>query len=299
MTQVWGGVEGGGTKFVCLLGSGPDDVLATETIPTTTPDETLGRVADFFARAVGDHTLAALGVASFGPLDLDPASPTYGAITTTPKPGWAGADVVGLLRRRLGVPVAWDTDVNGAALGELRWGAARGLRTAVYYTVGTGIGGGAVVDGRPLHGLLHPEMGHIPIAALADPARSGVCPYHGGGCLEGVASGPALHARAGQPPETLAPDDPIWEDEARYLAFAAAVATLMLSPQRIIFGGGVLRQRHLFPRIHAHFLALLGGYVRSPAVTGHVAEYIVPPLLGERAGPLGALALALDAAPGA
>lgn len=297
MPYVWGGVEGGGTKFVCLLGSGPGDILATETIPTTTPPETLEAVARFFERHVGDRTLAALGVACFGPIDLDPTSSSYGSITTTPKPGWANVDVVGFFRRRLGVPVGWDTDVNGAALGEQRWGAARGLESAVYFTVGTGIGGGAVVDGRPLHGLLHPEMGHIPVAARAEHEMAGVCPYHGGRCLEGVASGPALRARAGRPAEELAPDDPIWDDEARYLAIAAAVATLMLSPQRIIFGGGVLKQRHLFPRIRPHFLALLNGYVQSPAVTTNVVDYIVPPQLGDRAGVLGALALALDAAP--
>jgi fructokinase len=297
MAAIWGGVEGGGAKFVCLLGSGPNDVRASETIPTTTPQETLEAVARFFERGAGDRTLAAVGVACFGPIDLDPASPTYGWIMTTPKLGWANTDVVGFLRRRLGVPIGWDTDVNGAALGEQRWGAARGLRVAVYYTVGTGIGGGAVVEGRPLHGRIHPEMGHIPVAAWSDHERVGVCPYHGGRCLEGVASGPALRARTGRAPEELAPDDPVWEEEARDLAFAAVVATLMLSPQRIIFGGGVLKQRHLFPRIHTHFLALLNGYVASPAVTTHVADYIVPPRLGDLAGALGALALALDAVP--
>jgi fructokinase len=294
MERIWAGIEGGGTKFVCLLGAGPDDVVAERAILTTDPEETLDAAAAFIREHLGGRELAALGVASFGPIDLDPASPGYGTITTTPKQHWANVDVAGFFRRRFGVPVGWDTDVNGAALAEQRWGAARGLRSAVYFTVGTGIGGGAVVDGRPLHGLLHPEMGHIPVTTRGDGADAGVCPYHRGGCLEGVASGPALEARAGRPPAELAPDDPIWEQEARYLAFAAATATLMLSPQRIIFGGGVLRQEHLYPRIHTHFLRLLNGYVRSAAVTEQVGSYIVAPQLGGRAGALGALALAMD-----
>ncbi len=293
MERVWGGIEGGGTKFVCLLGSGPEHVLATRTIPTTTPAQTLEAAARFFEESLDGRTLAALGVASFGPVNLDPSSPGYGTITTTPKPGWANAEVVGFFRRRLSVPVGWDTDVNGAALAEQKWGAARGLHSAIYFTVGTGIGGGAVVDGRPVHGLLHPEMGHIPITPLPGQTAEGVCPYHGGRCLEGVASGPALRARAGRSPSELPPTDPLWDEEARYLAFAAATATLMLSPQRIIFGGGVLKQEHLFPRIRAHFVELLNGYVSSPAVTTDVASYIVPPLLGDRAGALGALVLAM------
>lgn len=295
MAQVWGAIEGGGTKFVCLLGTGPDHVLATETVPTTQPEETLSAVAGFFERHIGANTLAGMGIACFGPIDLNPTSPSYGHITTTPKPGWANTDVAGFFRRRFGVPIGWETDVNGAAMAEQRWGAARDLTSAVYFTVGTGIGGGAVVDGRPLHGLLHPEMGHIPISPLITTSGPGVCPYHGGHCVEGVASGPAIQARAGKPAHELAPDDPIWEDEARYLAFAAAVATLMLSPQRIIFGGGVLKQEHLLPRIRGHFLGLLNGYVQSPAVTADVATYLVPPVLGDRAGVLGGLALALDA----
>lgn len=295
MRQVWGGIEGGGTKFVCLLGSGPDDVLASATVPTTTPGETLAAVARFFAERLAgpdELTLEGLGIACFGPIDLDPASPTYGTIRATPKPGWAGADVVAFFHERFGVPIGWDTDVNGAALAEQRWGAARGLASLVYYTVGTGIGGGAVVDGRPLHGLAHPEMGHIPIAPLAGHAEVGVCPFHGGQCLEGVASGPALAARAGRSATELAPDDTIWAEEAHYLADAATVATLLLSPQRIIFGGGVLKQRQLFPLIRANTLQRLNGYLRHSAIVEGIEHYIVPPLLGDRSGSLGALALA-------
>ena len=271
-------------------------------IPTTTPAETLAAVAGFFRSHRETYSLAGIGVACFGPLDLDPTSARYGFITRTPKPGWSDCDVVGYLRSALDVPVAWETDVNGALIAEQRWGAAQGLRSAVYFTVGTGIGGAALVDGRPLHGMLHPEMGHLPIAALpgAPPwlEQSG-CPYHGAGCLEGVASGPALARRAGRPLAEIPENDPIWEDEARYLAYAAVVATLMLSPQRIIFGGGVvLKQDHLYPRIRAHFLSLLNGYLQHPAVTDQIATYITPPELGHRAGVFGAFALAMDAKDG-
>jgi fructokinase len=305
MEHVWGGVEGGGTKFHCVLGreaprAEKPEIVDEQVIPTTSPAETLAAVAEFFRRRQDERPLAGLGVACFGPVDLDPASPHYGFITTTPKPGWANCDVVGYLRSVLDVPVAWETDVNGALLGEQRWGAARGLRSAVYFTVGTGIGGGALVDGRPVHGLLHPEMGHLPITALAgapSPSAQGPCPYHGGACLEGVASGPALAMRAGRTPAAIPADDPIWEDEARYLGYAAVVATLMLSPHRIIFGGGVtLNHPHLYPRIRTQFLSMLNGYLKSPTITDQIETYIVPPQLGHRAGVYGALALAMDAA---
>ncbi len=305
MERLWGGVEGGGTKFHCVLGretAGAEkpEIVDERIIPTTTPAETLGAVAGFFSQHQETHTLAGLGVACFGPVDLDPASPRYGFITTTPKPGWADCDVVGYLRSALNVPVAWETDVNGALIGERRWGAAQELRSAVYFTIGTGIGGGALVEGRPVHGLLHPEMGHLPITALPDvppQSQQGGCPYHGEGCLEGVASGPALERREGRPAAEIPTGDPIWEDEARYLAYAAVVATLMLSPQRVILGGGVvLKQPHLYPRIRAHFLSILNGYLQHPAITERIETYIVPPQLGHRAGVYGALALALDAA---
>lgn len=298
MEQVWAGIEGGGTKFVCLLGSGPNDVQVVGSIPTTAPEETLDAVARFIAAHLDGRALVAAGVACFGPVDLDASSPGYGSITNTPKAGWSHVNVAGFLRERLRVPVRWETDVNGAALAEQRWGAARGLRSAVYFTVGTGIGGGAVIDGRPLHGLLHPEMGHLPVVVTPGAAGAGVCPFHGGACLEGVASGPAIRARAGQPAERLPPEHPIWEEEARYLAFAAATVTYTLSPQRIIFGGGVLKQGHLFPRIRQHFQSLIHGYVQSPTVARDVEQYIVPPQLGDRAGALGALALALEPSEG-
>jgi fructokinase len=295
--RIWAGIEAGGTKFNCLVGSGPEAIEAVQRIPTTMPDETLRAVGDFVAQAAHGRELAGIGIAHFGPIDLDPASATYGTVTTTPKPGWAGARVVAALRDRFGVPIGWDTDVNGAAHGELRWGAGQGLRSLVYYTVGTGIGGGAIVDGRPVHGLLHPEMGHIPIHALSTDAP-GFCPYHGGACLEGVAAGPALALRTGHPAHELPPEHPIWDEEARYLAFAAVTASLFYSPQRIIFGGGVMRQEQLLPRMRPHFLALLNGYLRSPTITREVESYLARPGLGERAGVLGALALAQDASDG-
>ena len=281
-----GGLEAGGTKFVCAAGRGRD-VVAEARFATTTPAETLARAVEFFAR---QPLLAAVGIASFGPIDIDPRSPTFGFITTTPKPGWAHTDVVGPLRRALGVPIAFDTDVNCAALGEHRWGAARDVASVVYVTVGTGIGGGAIVNGRPVHGLVHPEMGHvhIPHDAKADPFE-GACPHHGD-CWEGLASAPAIAARWGQPPETLPDAHPAWDLEARYLALGIANVILTLSPERVVLGGGVMARTGLLERVRGSVADLLGDYVR--------AAPIVAPALGERSGVLGALALAHDFAHG-
>lgn len=284
---VWGGIEAGGTKFVCAVGTGPEDVRAEVQFPTTTAAETLGRAIAFFqAQQERGLDLAGVGIGSFGPLDPDPGSPTFGYITTTPKPGWAWVDVVGTVQRALGVPVRFDTDVNAAALGEARWGAAQGLHTFVYLTVGTGIGGGGLVHGHLLHGLVHPEMGHIRIPHdwQEDP-YPGCCPYHGD-CLEGLASGPALEGRWGQRGEALSPDHPAWDLEARYLALALVDFICTLSPQRIVLGGGVMRQRHLFPRIRRAVQDLLAGYIRARAILEEVEAYIVPPGLGDRAGAL-------------
>ena len=291
MQEVFGGVEGGGTKFVCVLGTGPGQVVDEVRFATTTPEETLGRVVAFFRRPRPDLRLAAVGVASFGPIDLDLASPTYGHITTTPKADWPGTDVVGVLRAALGVPIGWDTDVNGAALGERRWGAGGGTDPLVYITVGTGIGGGALVHGRPLHGLVHPEMGHLLVPAFDGDTFPGICPFHGR-CLEGVASGSALHARTGRPAENLAADDPVWELEAKYLAFGLLCITEVLSPQRIVVGGGVASQSHLFDRMRRHLVGLNNGYIARPALGDGVSHYVVPPGLGGEAGVMGALELA-------
>lgn len=295
MRGVFGGVEGGGTKFKCLLGRGPDDVVASYTLPTKGAEETLEAIIQFFREASAGYQLEALGVACFGPIDLNPESPTYGHVTNTPKQGWINADVVGVLQKQFAVPVGWDTDVNGAALGERRWGAARDADPAVYITVGTGIGGGAYVNGAPVHGLLHPEMGHLLVPRRDGDDLVGVCPYHPD-CMESLASGPALAARIGRPAQDLPPDHPVWDLEAFYLAWGVKAISDVISPQRIVMGGGVMEQQHLFPRIHRHFQALHNGYLRHPMILDAIETYIVPPGLGDRAGVLGAIELARLAA---
>jgi fructokinase len=292
-SNLFGGIEAGGTKFVCAVGAGPDDLRAEMRFSTTTPDETIGQAIDFFQ---AQPPLAAVGIASFGPVDPNPGSATYGYITTTPKAYWAQTDFAGAVRRALGVPVGFDTDVNVAALGEHRWGAAQGLDTFIYLTIGTGLGGGGLVNGRLMHGLIHPEMGHIrlPHDWEADPF-AGACPYHGD-CLEGLAAGPALAGRWGQPAERLPADHPAWALEAHYLALALVNFICTLSPQRIVMGGGVMEQSQLFPLIRRKVQELLHGYVQAPAILEHIEQYIVAPVLGNRAGVLGAIALAQQAA---
>ncbi len=288
-----GGIEAGGTKFVCIVGTGPDDIQAEARFPTTTPDETIGKAIDFFK---ANGPVDAIGIASFGPVDLNPKSPTYGLITSTPKPGWRNTPIVEPIRQAFNVPIGFDTDVNGAALGESEWGAAQGLDTFIYLTIGTGIGGGGLINGRLIHGLVHPEMGHILLPR--DPARdpfTGGCPYHGD-CFEGLASGPALLKRWGQPAESLPSDHPAWELEAHYIALALAGFVCTLSPQRVILGGGVMKQGQLFPRIRARLVEALNGYVQSPVILDETELFVVPPGLGDRAGVLGALALARAAA---
>jgi fructokinase len=288
---VFGGIETGGSKWECAVGTGPDDLTATETIPTTSPDETLGRAAAFFER---EGPVDAIGIGSFGPIDQDRSSPTWGYITTTPKPGWADTDVGQQLGRRLGVPIAFDTDVNAAALGEYRWGAAQGLETVCYITVGTGIGGGVVLAGRPLHGLLHPEFGHlrVPHDRDADPF-DGVCPFHGD-CWEGLAAGPAIAARWGKPAEELDDVDAVWQLEARYLALGLVSVISIISPERIVIGGGVMNASKLFSIVRDEVAGLVNGYPPVPALGLGIADYIVRPALGRRAGVLGAIALASE-----
>lgn len=286
---VRGGIEAGGTKIICAVGSGPDELSDPVRIETTTPAETLARIAAYFADLAKKPE--AIGLASFGPIDLTPDSPTFGHILNTPKPGWSGFDFAGSLRRSLDVPVFVDTDVNAAVLAEVRWGAARGLRSALYLTIGTGIGGGALLDGALLHSLNHPEMGHIRIPRdLRDGNFPGVCPYHGD-CLEGLASGVALSRRWSTPPEALPPDHAAWDIEARYLAQGIVNLTYTLAPERVILGGGVMRQAHLFPLIRRHVRDLTAGYLQNTAVQTDLDTYIVPPGLGDRSGILGAIAL--------
>lgn len=287
---LYGGVEAGGTKFVCAVSDASGQILDEITFPTTTPAQTLARAISFFEGVAG---LQAVGVGSFGPVDLRPGSPTWGFITTTPKPGWQHTDVAEILGRALGLPVAFDTDVNAAALGEKRWGAAQDVDDFIYLTIGTGIGGGGVINGGLMHGLLHPEMGHIrlPHDRESDPFP-GVCPYHGD-CLEGMASGPAIAARWGVSADQLPPDHPAWDLEAHYLALGLTNFILTLSPQRIIVGGGVMSQRQLFSKIRADVKRLLANYVQHPAILHHLDDYIVSPGLGKQAGVMGALALAM------
>jgi fructokinase len=290
---LYGAVEAVGTKFVCMAGTGPADMREQTRFATTTPAETLQHTVTFF-RAVESRLgkLAGVGIASFGPLDLHQDSPTYGFITSTPKAGWANVDIAGSIRDALGVPVGIDTDVNAAALGEWRWGAAQGLETFLYLTIGTGIGGGGMVNGRLMHGLVHPEMGHIriPHDLDADPF-AGICPFHGD-CLEGLASGPAMKARWLQPAEQLPPDHPAWALEARYLGLALVNFICTVSPERLVIGGGVVSNRQIFPLIRQQVSERLNNYVRAPQLMSGLDDYIVPPWLGDKAGVLGALALA-------
>jgi fructokinase len=292
-SNLYGGIEAGGTKFVCAVGSGPDDIRAESRFPTTTPEETIGQAIRFFKAQQQTHgPLAALGVAAFGPVDPNLQSPTFGYITTTPKPGWADTNFVGRLQAAFELPVGFDTDVNGAALAEHRWGSAQDIDTFVYLTIGTGVGGGAMVNGRILHGLIHPEMGHmrLPHDWEADP-YPGRCPFHGD-CLEGMAAGPAIGDRWGRPGHELPPDHPAWALQANYLALALHNLICILSPQRIILGGGVMDQPHLLPLVRQRVQQSLNGYVQSPAILEQINRYIVPPGLGAQAGVLGAIALA-------
>lgn len=288
--QLFGGVELGGTKVVCALGADPERLVAEARFPTTTPDETLARVVAFFREQ--QQRPAAVGVASFGPLDLDPESTSYGSVVATPKPGWTDTDLRGALAGALGVPVVVDTDVNGAALAEWRWGVARGLTTFCYITVGTGIGMGGMANAALLHGRGHPEFGHlrVPHEPASDP-YPGSCPFHGD-CLEGLASGPAIAARWGLPGEALLPDHPAWTLEARYLADAVLGLVYTLAPERVVIGGGVARQPALLPLLRARLHERNGGYLAALNHPAAIAALIVPPALGERAGVLGAIALA-------
>ena len=286
-----GALEAGGTKMVCAIGDEHGNVIERYSLPTRGGDETVREIIEYF-RA---HPVEALGVSSFGPLNLDPASPEYGNITTTPKAGWVNYPLRRNLAEALGVPVGIDTDVNGAALAEARIGAGKGVDSLVYYTIGTGIGGGAVVNGQLLHGLVHPEMGHMLLRPVEnDPAPHGFCLYHDG-CLEGMAKGPAIEKRWGKPAAELPEDHIAWEIEAEYLAQMCVNTIVVLSPKMIVLGGGVMHQMHLFPRIRRRTQELLNGYVAHSAILENIDAYIVPPALGDNAGAAGSLLLALDA----
>jgi fructokinase len=291
MTEIYGGVETGGTWCVCALGSGPRDISAEETFRTGEPAETIERIVAFFA-AEGRPRPRAIGIGAFGPLDLDESSPTWGHVTTTPKPGWAHTAVAPVIRDRLGVPVRFETDVNAAAVGEHRWGAARDVSSLCYLTVGTGIGAGIIIEGRPVHGLIHPEPGHlrIPHDRTRDPF-DGSCPVHGD-CWEGLAAGGAIAARWGAAAPELDDDHPAWVLEAEYLALGILSIVTVVSPQRVIVGGGVMERPGLLAAVRERLRALVGGYLQTPLLAERIDEYLVAPGLGDRAGVLGAIALA-------
>ncbi|MCK4817228.1 ROK family protein, partial [bacterium] len=259
--SLFGGIEAGGTKFVCAVGSNPDDLRDEIRFDTTSPDKTIYRAIEYFREQSLGERLLAIGIGSFGPVDLNRGSSTYGYITSTPKPHWANTDFYGKIRDGLNITVGIDTDVNAAALGEYKWGAARGLANFIYLTIGTGIGGGGMINGRLLHGLLHPEMGHvfIPHDIKTDPYE-GKCPFHKD-CFEGLASGPALKDRWGEPAENLSEDHKAWDLEAKYISLALINYICTLSPQRIIIGGGVMEQKRLLSLIHEKVRGMLNNYI--------------------------------------
>lgn len=295
MKKLYGGIEAGGTKFVCIVGTGPDNVVAETTIPTTDPDQTIRSVVDFFNPYKLKKQLMAVGIATFGPVDLDKISPTYGYITTTVKPKWGQVNLLGRVKHALEVPVAFDTDVNGAVFGEYYWiPENKQLDSLVYITIGTGIGVGVLVDGRPLHGLVHVEAGHlaIPHDVEKDPFP-GICSYHGD-CLEGLASGPSMAQRWKQLAERLPEDHPAWDLEAEYIALGLVNLIYAYSPNKIILGGGVSQHPGFHKSVRKKVRNFINGYINSPMVLDRIDEYIVPPSLGNRSGVLGAIAMGME-----
>ncbi|KIL36447.1 fructokinase [Cohnella kolymensis] len=286
-----GAIEAGGTKFICGVGNETGVIEERVSFPTEHPERTLGNVIDYFR----GKQLDAMGIGSFGPIDVDPKSRFYGCVTTTPKAGWSWFPFLDSLKQVFDVPFGWDTDVNTAALGEATWGAAQGLGSCIYYTIGTGVGAGVYAEGRLVHGLVHPEAGHVLTRRHKDDHFAGACPYHGD-CLEGMAAGPAIEKRWNLKGSELPADHPAWEMEAYYIGQAVTGAILMLSPKKVILGGGVMHQKQLFPMIRKEVQTQLNGYVSAEQIVNHIEDYIVPPGLGDNAGLCGALALGLKAA---
>jgi fructokinase len=299
-TTFYGAVEAGGTKFVCAIADDRGHIRAEQRFPTADPTSTLATTRAFlWARSQEFGRLAAIGVGSFGPIELDRSAAQYGYIGRTPKPGWSHTEVAGVLAREFNCPVGFDTDVNAAALAEHRWGAAQDVKNLVYLTIGTGIGGGAIVDGVPIHGLMHPEMGHIyPRRHPLDIGFEGVCPFHRD-CLEGLASGPAILARTGSSLQDLDAAHPQWDIQADYLGQLCAHLVVTLSPQRIVMGGGVMSQTRLLTPIRHRLRHWLGGYIDRSEILADADRYVVLPSFGAQSGIMGALALAMDAARGA
>lgn len=282
-----GSIEAGGTKFVCAIGNEKGEIFERAVFPTCSPEITMESVVSFFK----NKGIEALGIGSFGPISLNPKSEDYGSITTTPKILWQNYNILKKLKEKFDIPVGFDTDVNVAALGEYTWGGAKGLNSCFYMTVGTGIGAGIIAEGNMIHGLLHPEAGHIIVPKHPEDTFEGVCPFHKN-CLEGLASGPAIEKRWGKKGNELPSDHVAWDIEAYYIAVAMVQTILMVSPERIILGGGVMKQFQLFQKIRNKTAKLLNGYIKVPAITLNMDEYIIPPVLGDNAGICGGLALA-------
>ena len=294
----FGGIEAGGTKFNCIIAQDPENILAEISIKTDTPDKTIPEVIHFFKQAEKKHsiTLAAMGIACFGPVNLDLNDPLFGSITSTPKVKWQNTPLVSLLKTYFDLPFGFDTDVNGAAIGEGTWGAGKDLSDFLYVTIGTGIGGGIITNGRPIHGLIHPEVGHMLMHQdMEKDPFEGCCPFHRN-CLEGLASGPSVSKRWGISTYDLPDDHPAWDLEADYLGQAVHNWVLSYSPLRIILGGGVMKKKGLIEKIRKVARVSLNGYVDSNLIKEENDSYITLPKLGDRAGSLGAIALASLAA---
>ena len=297
--MLYGALEAGGTKMICAVGNEEGQILDQVSIPTTTPEETMPKVIEYFRgkmdEATEDDKLQAIGVACFGPVDVRPTSKTYGNILYTPKIPWRNFPIVKTLRDALdNIPIGFDTDVNGSLLGEATWGTAKGLTDAVYFTIGTGIGMGAMSGGNLIHGMLHPEAGHIKMVAVPGDSYAGHCPSHGA-CFEGMASGPAIQERWGKPAKELAENDEVWDLEAKYIAQALTSVIYMLSPQKIILGGGVSNQAQIFPLVRKYVLEYINGYIDTKELR-NINAYIVPAALNGNQGVMGALKLAAMAA---
>lgn len=282
-----GALEAGGTKMVLAIGNENGEILEQTSIPTETPDITLPKIIEYFK----DKDIKALGIGSFGPIDLDKNSKSYGYITSTPKLAWVNCDIVGTLTKHLGVPVGFDTDVNGSALGEATWGSTKGVDSSIYITIGTGVGVGVYQNGKLLHGMLHPEAGHVLLSRHPEDSFTGACPYHSN-CFEGLAAGPAIEKRWGKKAYELAPDHKAWEMEAFYIAQALVGYIFTLSPHRIVLGGGVMHQTHLFPMIREQVITLINGYLKTPLLED-IDNYIVPAALNDDQGIMGCIKLAL------
>lgn len=286
--MILGALEAGGTKMVCAIGNEKGEIEQRISFPTETPEVTLPAMGKFFR----EYQIEALGIGCFGPIDLNRASKTYGYITTTPKLAWQNCDIVGYFRRELNVPVGFDTDVNGSALGEATWGITRGLENSMYITIGTGVGAGIIVNGKLLHGMLHPEAGHILLKPHPKETYGGKCPFHKN-CFEGLAAGPAIEARWGKKGVQLADQDEVWALEAYYIGQALVDYITVLSPQRIVLGGGVMHQEQLLPLIRREVKEQLAGYIVTKELED-LESYIVLPSLKDNQGIMGALKLGLD-----